>query len=183
MVPGSKPPAFMLSITSGGFSAFSVPSLSLSLIVAGVPAGTAQSDHEVTTRSGKPASTKVGVSGSGGRALGAGAWRSASACRRSPGPSANRCWRCHRDVAGQHVGRGRGGAAIADEGHVDAGLLLDQLHGQRWRGADAGRAVGISCRGPPWPPRSASAACRAGSRDGRPAGWAACRSSTRSRGR
>ena len=33
------------------------------MILAGVPAGTAQIDHEVTTRSGKPASAKVGVSG------------------------------------------------------------------------------------------------------------------------
>src|SRR5262249_60169288 len=45
------------------FSARSVLVRSLSLIAAGVPVGTAQSDHEVTTRSGKPASTRVGASG------------------------------------------------------------------------------------------------------------------------
>ena len=33
------------------------------MALAGVPVGTAHSDHEVTTRSGKPASAKVGVSG------------------------------------------------------------------------------------------------------------------------
>ena len=51
-------------ITSGAPSARSVATLIFSLIGAGVPVGTAHSDHEVTTRSGKPASTKVGVSGS-----------------------------------------------------------------------------------------------------------------------
>ena len=38
------------------------------MILAGVPAGTAQSDHEVTTRSGT-ASAKVGVSGATGERL------------------------------------------------------------------------------------------------------------------
>ena len=62
-MPGSKPPAFMLSITSGACKAFSVPRRSFSLMAIGVPVGTDQSDHEVTTRAGKPDSAKVGVLG------------------------------------------------------------------------------------------------------------------------
>src|SRR5580704_1875172 len=56
----------MLSMTSADCSARSVAALSFSLALAGVPVGTAQIDHEVTTRSGKPASAKVGVSGAAG---------------------------------------------------------------------------------------------------------------------
>src|SRR6478736_4756351 len=69
MMPGSKPPAFMLSSTSGDFNAFSVALRSLSLILAGVPVGTAQIDHEVTTRSGETVSAKVGVLGKTGERL------------------------------------------------------------------------------------------------------------------
>src|SRR6185436_15042163 len=64
--PGSKPPSRMLSSTSGSVSARSVPARSFSLIGPGVPLGTAHSDHEVTTKSGKPASTKVGALGTAG---------------------------------------------------------------------------------------------------------------------
>ena len=69
MLPGSKPPCFMLAMTSGDSSARSVAALSFSFTLAGVPVGTDQIDHEVTTRSGDTISAKVGVSGVTGERL------------------------------------------------------------------------------------------------------------------
>ena len=62
---GSKPPWRMLSMTSADCSGAG-RGLELLLGLGRRAVGTAQIDHEVTTRSGKPASAKVGVSGAAG---------------------------------------------------------------------------------------------------------------------
>ena len=62
----SKPIWFMRSRTSGERSALTIASFSFATTSRGVFAGAAAPCHDVTTRSGKPASTTVGTSGSCG---------------------------------------------------------------------------------------------------------------------
>ena len=44
-------------------------------------------------------------------------------------------------MARHHIGHRGGGATIADKGEVGAGLLLEELHGERRRRADARAAI------------------------------------------